>query len=322
MLASYRRTGADLPFGDPRAPHGVAMEGSFWRVTDVAAGVALVVFVAVNRPPHGAPWATVGLAGHPGGFSRTAAVHGAVAAGPGAALCAEEDGRTVLRAGARSLEVDLGPEAQVHIALAGAVEWPRRAFGGIGPAQMLPHLSQYWHPWLLHARASGTAVIGERTVRLDGARAYAEKSWGAGGFPARWWWGQAHDFADRDDVCVAFAGGAARAAGVPVTATSIVVRAGEEVVRLTRPPAALQIAAGGGRWRLAGRSARHAIVLEGHADGNEPHLLPVPVPAQRRNEEDVAAQHLAGELRVALRRGRRTVYAGSSPLAGLERGGA
>jgi hypothetical protein len=321
MLAAYRRTGADLPFGDLRAPHGVAMEGWFWRMTDAAAGVALVVFVAINRPPRGAQWATVGLAGHPGGFSRAAAVHGAVTAGPGMRLLAVEDGRAVLRAHERALEVDLGPGARLRATLAGALEWPRRAFGGIGPAQVLPGLSQYWHPWLLHARATGTAELGDRAVRLDGARAYAEKSWGAGGFPARWWWGQAHDFADRGDVCVAFAGGDAHAAGVPVTATSIVVRAGDEIVRVTRPPAPLRVAAGGGAWRLAGRTARHAIVLEGHADGNAPHLLPVPVPAEHRNAEAVAAQHLAGELRVTLRRGRRTVYAGSSPLAGLEEGG-
>nr|MBA3328635.1 hypothetical protein [Solirubrobacterales bacterium] len=230
MLATYRRTGADPPFGDLRAPHGVAMEGFFWRMTDAAAGAALVVFAAINRPAHGAPWATVGLAGHPGGFSRSAAVHGAVTDGPGVRLCATEDGRTVLRADARSLEIDLGPGARLRVALTGAVPWPRRAFGGIGPAQMLPQLSQYWHPWLLHARATGTATLGERTLSLDGARAYAEKSWGAGGFPARWWWGQAHDFADREDLCVAFAGGDARAAGVSVTATSIVVRAGDEVV--------------------------------------------------------------------------------------------
>ena len=35
MLALYRRTGADLPFADPRGYHGVAMEGYFWRLTHV-----------------------------------------------------------------------------------------------------------------------------------------------------------------------------------------------------------------------------------------------------------------------------------------------
>jgi hypothetical protein len=65
------------------------------------------------------------------------------------------------------------------------------------------------------------------------------------------------------------------------------------------------------------------VTLEGHAaPGTAPLLLPVPVPGERRNAEAVAAQHLAGELRVCLRRGRRTVFEGTSPLAGLEFGGA
>ena len=33
MLAAYRATGADPPFGDPRGYHGVGMEGYFWRIT-------------------------------------------------------------------------------------------------------------------------------------------------------------------------------------------------------------------------------------------------------------------------------------------------
>ncbi len=33
LLARYRRTGADVPFGNPLAAHGVAMEGYFWRFT-------------------------------------------------------------------------------------------------------------------------------------------------------------------------------------------------------------------------------------------------------------------------------------------------
>jgi hypothetical protein len=33
--ALYRRTGANLPYSDPRPSHGAQMEGYFWRVTDV-----------------------------------------------------------------------------------------------------------------------------------------------------------------------------------------------------------------------------------------------------------------------------------------------
>jgi hypothetical protein len=49
-------------------------------------------------------------------------------------------------------------------------------------------------------------------------------------------------------------------------------------------------------------------------------VLPVPVPAQRRNLEGAAVQHLAGALHVRVARGARTVWEGTSELAGLERG--
>jgi hypothetical protein len=49
------------------------------------------------------------------------------------------------------------------------------------------------------------------------------------------------------------------------------------------------------------------------------HVLPVPLPGQRRNVP-AAHQHLAGRLEVAVRRRGRLVYAGTSALAGLERG--
>jgi hypothetical protein len=54
------------------------------------------------------------------------------------------------------------------------------------------------------------------------------------------------------------------------------------------------------------------------ADGAE-HVLPVPLPEQRRNV-GAARQHLAGRLEVEVRRRGRLVYAGASALAGLERG--
>ena len=71
LLDIYRRTGADLPFGDPRGHHGVAMEGYFWRLTDAGAGTVIVAFTGVSRDGDGASWATIGLAAHPGGFVRT-----------------------------------------------------------------------------------------------------------------------------------------------------------------------------------------------------------------------------------------------------------
>ena len=185
MLAAYRRTGADLPFGDPRGYHGVGMEGHFWRLTRPAGGEVVIVIAAVCRDGRGRRWGMAALAAHPGGV-----VHAV----------------TVDAADERSLRVDLGPDARLDATFADALPWPRRAFGALGPAHVVPGLSQYWHPWLLRARVSGSARLGDETIDLDGAVAYAEKNWGAGGMPPAWWWGQAHGF-DRPDVCVAFAGG-------------------------------------------------------------------------------------------------------------------
>src|ERR1044071_8196748 len=79
LVDTYRRTGADLPFGDPRRPHGVAMEGWFWRVTAPEQGVLVVALAGINRDRDGRAWGTVGLAAHPGGFSRAIAVDDAAA---------------------------------------------------------------------------------------------------------------------------------------------------------------------------------------------------------------------------------------------------
>ena len=65
----------------------------------------------------------------------------------------------------------------------------------------IPFLNQYWHPYCLGGKASGTVEYGGESWSFDGAKLYAERNWGAG-FPLRWWWGQAHDFGV-DDVCVA-----------------------------------------------------------------------------------------------------------------------
>ena len=73
-------------------------------------------------------------------------------------------------------------------------------------------------------------------------------------------------------------------------------------------------------WRLVARTPRFEIALEGRANGTPPHALPIPLAAQRRNLEGAAAQYLASELRVVVRRGRRVVFRAASALAGLERG--
>src|SRR5690606_4514719 len=71
LLTRYRASGADLPFGDPLAAHGVAMEGYFWRFTQPETGRVVIALCGVNRSGDD-HWATLGLASHPGGFLRTA----------------------------------------------------------------------------------------------------------------------------------------------------------------------------------------------------------------------------------------------------------
>jgi tocopherol cyclase len=44
------------------------------------------------------------------------------------------------------------------------------------------------------------------------------------------------------------------------------------------------------------------------------------VPAERRRRDGLSAMHLAGALHVRVRRGGRTLFEGTSTLAGLERG--
>jgi hypothetical protein len=316
LLATYRSTGADLPFGDPRRPHGVAMEGWFWRITAPASGAVVIALAAVNRDAARRTWGTVGLAAHPGGFSRAVVEERAFADARGAVRIG-----AAFSAGPEHVRLDLGDETRLDVELQAPGRWPRRAFGGLGAAQAIPGLSQYWHPWLLRARVRGHAIVEGRVIDLDGAVAYAEKNWSNGGFPERWWWGQAHGFDGDDDACVAFAGGRAGVGALRLTATSLVVSAGGELVRLVRPLQPLRVDVGEHGWRFSGRTPGGVSVeVEGHANGTPPHLLPVPVPAERRHREAAAAQHLAGELRVELKRRGRTLFAGTSALAGLEHG--
>ena len=98
-----------------------------------------------------------------------------------------------------------------------------------------------------------------------------------------------------------------------MTATSLVVRTGGELVRLVRPLQPLRVAVDDDGWRLSGRTpGGTSVTVEGHANGTAPHLLPVPMPAEARNLEDAATQHLAGELRLTVRRRGRTLYDGTS----------
>lgn len=320
MLAAYRRTGADLPFGDPSGYHGTGFEGYFWRITHAPSRTVLVVLAGVNRDRAGMAWGTIGLAAHPGGLVRDAAVGRARAARRGLHVEAGDDDGAEFEADRDRLRLRLGPDTRVDLVLADHAPWPRRGAGGIGPAHALPGLSQYWHPHLLAARVTGSARVAGREIDLDGAVAYGEKNWGPGGFPDAWWWGQAHGFAADPHACVAFAGGHAALGRVGTVATALAVRAGGELLHFVRPLTPIGVEVGATGWRLRARGPRHRVHIEAHPNGTAPHLLPVPLPAERRHLERAAAQHLAGELAITVRRGRRVLYRDTSTLAGLERG--
>ena len=310
--AAYRRAGADLPFGDPARDHGAPLEGYYWRLVHPGDGWVIVWLCGICRGPGGA-WATVALAAHPGGFLR----HGTLEPAGGDLATFGAWAGEGFRGSLDRLLVQLAPDARIEARLTPRVTWPRRAFGALGPAHAVPGLAQYWHPVLLDADVEGEAVLGDRRLTLDGARAYAEKNWGPG-FAGRWWWGQANAFAD-PDLGVAFAGGRTPLLGTSAAPTAVVLRQGRRVLGLAPPLARARTQVGELGWRVRVRSARYRVELEGDADGNEPHGLPVPDVHERRVDMR-SRQLLAGRIRLKLRRGRRTIIDAVSPLAGLELG--
>jgi hypothetical protein len=99
-----------------------------------------------------------------------------------------------------------------------------------------------------------------------------------------------------------------------------VISLGDRTLRLVQPTGLLRAVASDGTWHLRGRTAGHTVTAEGETNGSVPHLLPVPLPAERRRRDGAAAQHLAGRLELRIRRRGRTVFRETSELAGLERG--
>lgn len=316
VLSAYRSTGADLPYGDPGAAHGVAMEGYFWRFSDPSTGRVLIALNGVNRADDG-HWSTLGVAAHPSGFLRTvehpegSADTDGLGASAGSAFVGTRD----------RLRVDLGPDARIDVVVRDQAPWPRRRFGGSSVFQMVPALNQYWHPWLLGGRASGEATIGDETYRLDGWATYAEKNWGKGGFPDSWWWGQAQGFLD-PRVCVAFAGGEVTVGPLRTTVTALVVRLPDgRVIRLGDPVITpVEATVADEAWLLSGRGRGWRIEVEGTGDLGAAHVLPVPLPAERRNIPG-AIEHLGATMRVRVEHHGRQVWEGRSELAALEHGG-
>ena len=318
LLRRYRATGADPPYGDPlRAHPGVAMEGYFWRFTDPHEGRVVIALLGVNQGPRGT-WATLGLAGHPSRAMAMVALEGRgyadparVGAGAGEAFAGDD----------RRVVVNLGPGDRLDVRLADLRRWPNRRFGGSSWFHAVPALNQYWHPWILGGRADGTVRLRDETWRLDGAQVYAEKNWGREGFPEAWWWGQAQGFGE-PDACVAFAGGRVTAGPLHAELTALVVAlpAGE-VVRLGNPGTSpVRTVTTDETWRLCGRNRTWSVEVEAYAPLDAAHILPVPLPSEHRNTAgDI--EHLAGELRVSVRRRGRLVWEGESRLASLEHGG-
>lgn len=317
LLRRYRATGADLPFGRPvRAHHGVSMEGYFWRLTDPATGRVVIALCGANRGPRG-PWATVGLAAT-NGFLRTAARDGAWTDPEALGVRGGED---AFVGDEHALRVDLGPDARLDVTFHDLRPWPHRAFGGSSVFQVIPKLNQYWHPWLPGGRASGTAVLGDETWTFGDVQVYAEKNWGAEGFPESWWWGQAQGFAE-PDACVAFAGGLVTAGPLRVEVTGLVVRLPDSrVIRLGDPVVSpVRTRTTDDTWHLVGRGFGWRIEVVGTAPLDDAFVLPVPLPGQHRNTPG-DLEHLAGDLTVRVSRFGRHVWSGKTSLAALEHGG-
>jgi tocopherol cyclase len=312
LMAAYRRTGADLPYTDPARNHGAAMEGYYWRLVHPEAGWVIVWLCGVCQGSGGS-WATVALAAHPGGFLR----HGTVAPAAGDFERFGARAGDVFRGSLDSLHVRMSDDAWVEARFRQQLTWPRRALGGLGPAQLVPGLAQYWHPVLLATDVEGEACLGGLRLRLEGARAYAEKNWGPG-FAGRWWWGQADAFPD-PDVGVAFAGGRLPILGVSAGPTAVVVRLGERVLRFVPPLARARARVDAHNWQVQVRSPRYRLELKGEAGEETPHRLPVPDVRERRVEMR-SQQVLAGRIRLRVDRGRHTLIDAVSPLAGLEFG--
>jgi hypothetical protein len=302
LLARWRATGADLPFGDPERFHGAPLEGWYWRFAQPERDLAVAVVCGVL---HGT-WAEVVIAVHPHGIVREVRVPWpptGTFARAGATLGAEVADVRV--------DVALDPGPPLRAAL-----WP-----ALGPAHLLPRFPQYWAPLAAGTVREGRVTIDGTEHDLAGARAYGEKSWGPHFPPDGWWWGAAHAF-DDPALVVAFAGGPLLH-GLAFAPTAIVARVRAGLVRLGSPPLwPVRTVVGDGEWHVEGRGARTRVRIDGQSDGG--HLL-LPHPEPDDGTFDRRAEHWLDGVVEAVVEGRRggrwrTLGAGRSPLAGLERG--
>ncbi|MFH8487722.1 tocopherol cyclase family protein [Streptomyces longisporoflavus] len=308
----WRATGADLPGGNPLLSHRAPMEGYLWRFTDQARGRVLVVACGVNDHPD-QPWGTVVVAAHPDRLMRSASVDGAHASTTGYEISAPP----VFSLSKGLLHARLGEDIDIRCSLDPVHTWPqRRLLHGSGVFSVVPGLNHYWHPHLFDARVTGTARLAQETWNLSDCHVYAEKSWGRG-FPRAWWWGQAHGF-DRPDLCVAFAGGLLGRGRATVNVSGLTLNMGSRMLSLVPPTALVRARVRDGSWRISGRTPRYEVDLIGDAAGSQ--ALPLPVPLLQPHHFGHSLQHLAGQLRVRVRRDGKEIYTGSSALAALETG--
>ena len=191
MLAAYRASGADLPFGHPRRAHGTR-----WRATTGASPTRragrcsspCAASAATARAAAGGRWPSpITRRGRspPRRPTRRGPTPRASAPRPAPCCAATRGACTSTSAPRRAWTPSCTTSPPGRTAPGAASEL----------GHVVPGLSQYWLPWCLGARVTGRARIGGREVPLDGAVAYAEKNWGHG-FPPDWWWGQAHGFGD------------------------------------------------------------------------------------------------------------------------------
>lgn len=325
LLKRYRSTGADLPFGNPlRAHHGVAMEGYFWRITDPDTGRVIIALCGANQGPEGS-WATIGLAAWPNGFIRTEALDGSWTdpngLGVEGGISGEAGSAAAFEGNERRLRVNLGDDAKLDLEFHDLNPWPHRVVGGSSVFQMVPGLNQYWHPWLLGGKASGTATVGGETWRFDNAQVYGEKNWGREGFPEAWWWGQAQGFSE-PEACVAFAGGVVTNGRMKVEVTGLVVKLPDgRVLRLGNPMVSpVTTRTSDEQWQVSGRGYGWRVEITGSAPLDDAFVLPVPLPSEHRNVPG-DLEHLGGDLEVRVHRFGRHVWTGHTSLAALEHGG-
>ena len=273
----------------------------------------VIALIGVNRGPGGS-WATVGLAGHPNGFLRTVA-HPEAFADPTRLGAHAGD---AFHGVEQRIQVDLGPGARLDVNVDDPV--PGRAGGTGAPACSRRPGTQP----VLAPMAAGRDGPRHRDARRRGVGprrrlGLRREELGQGGFPDSWWWGQAQGFAEPE--VVAFAGAGARGATA------------HDGHRGRRTPARRHLGPTGQPRHLTGAGSGHRRGLgaarpvgqldrggRGHSPLAAAHVLPVPLPAERRNIPG-AIEHLGGSMRVTVRRRGRLVWRGESSLAALEHGG-